>query len=119
MSDVVHTFFSHQEKIIQSSRRKLVEQGLDYSTQCILGLDPHPSIVGRYLVNSTEQNTVVDIYKKFLEYNGSLDKLVGYCKRRQYFTKTAPFFLLVAASHANQERNLVESFSPENSLFFF
>ena len=67
--------------------QKLIAEGRDYSTQPILGLDADKGLPGFYKINRQEQHILNDIFRRFVELNGNLDRLLGYCHRRSYTSK--------------------------------
>ena len=75
-----------EEKITKKQREAMVNNGKDTSTRPLLGLDPHPTRVGFYVLNKTEQETVNDIFSKFVELQ-ELYATVQYCNEKGYRTK--------------------------------
>ncbi len=75
-----------EEKITKKMREARVNNGKDSSTAPILGLDPHPSKVGFYVINSQEQETVTDIFNQFI-LTGELFATANYCNAKGYRTK--------------------------------
>ncbi|MGK5088283.1 recombinase family protein, partial [Bdellovibrionota bacterium FG-2] len=72
-----------EEKIAKKVREARVNNGKDNSTRPILGLDPHPTRTGVYLINPDEQRIVVDMFESFLKH-GSSTALINYCKEKGY-----------------------------------
>ncbi len=75
-----------EEKIQKKQREAMVNNGKDTSTAPILGLNEHPDKVGFYVINSEEQEIVIDIFNKFVEL-GELFATAAYCDKKGYRTK--------------------------------
>lgn len=67
---------------------KLKQEGRDYSTQPVLGLDAVVGKSGLYQANEQELIIVMDILSSFVSLEGNIDRLLGYCRRRHYYTKS-------------------------------
>lgn len=76
-----------EEKITKKQREARVNNGKDTSTCPILGLDPHLSKRGMYVINPEEQKIVIDIFKQFKKL-GSLQALEDYCLKQGYKSKS-------------------------------
>ena len=90
-----------EEKITKKQREARINNGKDTSTFPALGLDPHPSKRGMYLINKKEQEIVIDIFKKFIEL-GSIKGLSEYCHERGYKTKVR-----MTKEKADKEGNII------------
>ena len=75
-----------EEKITKKQREAMFNNGKDTSTRPVLGLDPHPTKVGFYVLNQGEQNIVTDIFSKFVELQ-ELFSTVRHCNEQGYKTK--------------------------------
>jgi DNA invertase Pin-like site-specific DNA recombinase len=75
-----------EEKITKKQREARVNNGKDTSTCAVLGLDPHPSKRGMYVINKKEQTILTDIFKKFVEC-GSVKETSKYCIQKGYRNK--------------------------------
>jgi DNA invertase Pin-like site-specific DNA recombinase len=75
-----------EEKITKKQREAMINNGKDTSTRPVLGLDPHPTKVGFYLLNRSEQVIAVDIFSKFCELK-ELFATIMYCNDKGYKTK--------------------------------
>jgi len=76
-----------EEKITKKQREARINNGKDTFTCPILGLDPHPSKRGMYVINKKEQETLIDIFKKFIEC-GSIKETSKYCIKKGYVNKS-------------------------------
>lgn len=75
-----------EEKITKKLREARINNGKDTSTCPVLGLDPHPTKRGMYVINKKEQEILLDIFKKFLVC-GSIKETADYCQSKNYRTK--------------------------------
>ena len=75
------------EKISKKQREARVNNGKDSSTAPVLGIDPHETKTGFYVVNRDEQSIVQDIFRHFVE-TGSLKVTTEYCQTKGYRTKS-------------------------------
>lgn len=74
------------ERVTTKQREAMVANGKDVATVPINSLDPHPTRVGIYVINTKETVEVIDVLKKFCELK-SFKLLVGYCSSKNYRTK--------------------------------
>jgi hypothetical protein len=78
-------------QLFKTRVEKLMNEGRDYSTQPILGLDAIVGQSGFYEVNERELVVVSDIFFRFIAFEGNLDRLLAYCRRRHYLTKSQTY----------------------------
>ena len=76
-----------EEKVAKKQREARVNNGKDVATTPILGLDPHPTKVGMYVINKSEKRVVEDLFEQFCLLGGSLTELSKYCERKGYRTR--------------------------------
>ncbi len=79
--------FELQEKVQKKTRAARVNNGKDNSTTPVLGLDPHPTQAGFYVINKEEQKMVTEIFSLFAR-TSSYDAVVKYCQEKGYRSKT-------------------------------
>ena len=75
-----------EEKITKKVREARVNNSKDNRTIPILGLDPHPTKVGKYVRNEDEIAIVLTIANKFLEAK-SYKPVIEFCRKQGYKTK--------------------------------
>ncbi len=75
-----------EEKITKKQREARINNGKDTSTVPVLGLDPHPSKRGMYVINKKEQTILIDIFKKFISC-GEVIEVSKYCIEKGYRSK--------------------------------
>ena len=76
-----------EEKVTKKQREARVNNGKDTATFPVLGLDPHPTKTGMFVINEKEKQIVEDVFTQFCILGGSLKATAGYCDRKGYQTK--------------------------------
>jgi DNA invertase Pin-like site-specific DNA recombinase len=76
-----------EEKVTKKQREARFNNGKDVATVPTLGLDMHPTKAGMYVINTSEQRIVEDIFRQFCALGGSLKATQDYCTKKGYRTK--------------------------------
>jgi len=79
--------FELKEKVQKKTRAARLNNGKDSQTVAVLGLDPHPTQTGFYVINKEKQKIVTEIYSPFAK-TASYTKVIEYCREKGYQRKS-------------------------------
>ena len=91
------------EKKTKKQREAKVNNGKDHTCQPILGIDPHPTKAGIYVINEEEKKIANEIYEKFSK-TGSIKATLEHCHKKKFKRK-----VLSVKERRDSEGNLVPS----------